>query len=82
MDVDDGFYVSSYLRAWIFEAQLRSLLKEKYGGRWFSDPEAGKFLRELWSHGQKYDVEELAQMVGYHGLDINPLIKEIEENLK
>ena len=81
MDVDDGFYVSSYLRAWIFEAQLRSLLKDKYGSRWFSDPEAGKFLREMWSHGQKYDVEELAQMVGYHGLDINPLVKEIEENL-
>src|SRR5206468_5656413 len=32
-DIDSGFYVSSYLRSWAFEAQLRAYLKEKFGSR-------------------------------------------------
>ena len=30
-DIDSGFYVSSYLRSWAFEAQLRAYLNEKFG---------------------------------------------------
>jgi hypothetical protein len=80
-DMDDAFYVAQYLRAWIFEAQLRAVLQEKYGDEWFLDAAAGSFLIDLWASGQKYDVVELARMIGYSGLDINPLIDEIEENL-
>lgn len=80
-DMDDGFYAAQYLRAWIFEAQLRAVLQEKYGDEWFLDSRAGNYLKDLWSSGQKYDVVELAQMIGYSGLDINPLVDEITENL-
>jgi hypothetical protein len=80
-DMDDGFYTAQYLRAWIFEAQLRSVLMEKYGDEWFLDSRSGDYLKDLWSSGQKFDVVELAQMIGFSGLDINPLIDEIEENL-
>ncbi|MFQ6128352.1 MAG: hypothetical protein ACE5QW_05575 [Thermoplasmata archaeon] len=80
-DMDDGFYTAQYLRAWIFEAQLRAVLQEKYGDEWFLDAEAGSYLKDLWASGQKYDVIELARMIGYSGLDINPLVDEIEENL-
>jgi oligoendopeptidase F len=34
-DTDDGFYTSQYLRAWIFESQLRAYLVEKVGEAWF-----------------------------------------------
>ena len=74
VDVDDAFYCSQYLRAWIFEAQLKAKLKEDYGEEWFNNHEAGKFLIDLWTHGQKFNVVELAQMIGYSGLDIEPLI--------
>jgi len=80
-DMDDGFYSAQYLRAWIFEAQLRSVLREKFGDEWFLDSRSGDYIKDLWAYGQKYDVVELAQMVGFSGLDINPLIDEIEENL-
>jgi len=41
----------------------------------------GEYLRELWSYGQKYTAEEMVKTVGYAGLDIEPLAKEIERGL-
>jgi oligoendopeptidase F len=81
LDVDDGFYCAQYLRAWIFEAQLRATLQKKFGEQWFNSPEAGKFLTKLWADGQKYDVIELAKQLGYSGLDIKPLLTSIQKQL-
>lgn len=80
-DLDQGFYSAQYLRAWIFEAQLRARLRERFGRDWWNDPGVGEFLKGLWSSGQKFNVVELAQQVGYTGLDLEPLIEEIEEAL-
>ena len=30
-DIDPGYYVTSYLRSWAFEAQLTSFLREEFG---------------------------------------------------
>ena len=76
-DVDDGFYVAQYLRAWVFEAQLRRYLEQSFGAEWFARREAGDLLRGLWSVGQKYPVEELARQIGAPGLDLAPLVKQL-----
>ena len=81
-DVDDGFYCAEYLRAWVFEGQLRAAVKEKFGEEWFADKRAGDYLRELWSYGQKFKADELVQTVGYIELDVEPLVHEIEGGLK
>jgi oligoendopeptidase F len=81
IDHDDGFYCAQYLRAWIFEEQLRTTLQKRFGEEWFNSAEAGKFLTKLWADGQKYDVIELAKKVGYTGLDINPLLTSIQKQL-
>lgn len=81
LDVDDGFYCAQYLRAWIFEAQLRETLQKKFGEEWFNSAKAGKFLTKLWAEGQKHDVIELAKTLGYSGLDIDPLLKSIQKQL-
>jgi len=75
-DVDDELYCAGYLRAWIFEAQLRGALRRKFGEDWFTTKEAGDFLKELWSQGQKHNVDELAGQLGYRGLSIDPLLQE------
>lgn len=72
-DFDGGFYVVQYLQAWIWEVQLRRHLRERFGEAWFTNRRAGDALRELWRQGQKYDVWEIAQQLGYSGLDIAPL---------
>ncbi len=62
-DIDSGYYVTSYLRSWAFEAQLSTFLREEYGTDWFRRREAGSLLRELWSLGQKPTADELLKDV-------------------
>lgn len=62
--VDLGFYSGDYLRGWILEAQLRHLLSERFGQEWFTQKQAGAFLRELWRVSQRHSVEQLADLVG------------------
>lgn len=78
-DLDFGFYVLQYLQAWIWECQMRSLLKRDFGEDWFTKRKAGDFLRDLWSEGQKYDVWELAGRLGFEGLDIGLLQEELTQ---
>jgi hypothetical protein len=58
-DVDGGFYVAAYLRAWVLEARWRGALRERFGERWFAAPEAGDWLRGLWRQGQRQRADEL-----------------------
>ena len=51
VDIDDGFYASNYLRAWMLEGALRMLLQDNFGMEWFRDPAAGEWLKGLWSTG-------------------------------
>jgi hypothetical protein len=75
--VDGGFYAAQYVRAWIFEAQHRRYLQREFDDDWFRNPKAGKFLIELWRDGQRHPVEELADFMGYAGLDLGPVTEEI-----
>ncbi len=76
-DVDDAFYCAQYLRAWIFEVQLRRFLENRYGPEWFSTGEAGGYLISLWRQGQEFTPEELAADMGYDGLDSRYLEEEL-----
>ncbi|MBN2565824.1 MAG: hypothetical protein JXB46_08940 [Candidatus Eisenbacteria bacterium] len=76
-DVDDALYSASYLRAWMLEVQLRRKLITEFGESWFSQPAAGDFLRDLWWLGQELTAEELAQQLGYPGLQVEPLIEDV-----
>ena len=80
-DVDDSFYCANYIRAWIFEAQLKNHMHQKFGYGWFRQKKAGDFLKELWSYGQKYDPVEILQQLGYKDLDINYLIYSLMEEI-
>jgi hypothetical protein len=63
-DVDPFFYAACYLRAWATERSLRAHLVERFGERWFAEPEAGALLREIWSKGQRAQAEELLGELG------------------
>lgn len=73
-DVDEGFYCVNYIRAWIFEAQLRNYMLNKFGYTWYKNKKASDLLKELWSYGQKYSPEEVLNFLDYKNLDINFLI--------
>ncbi len=80
-DIDSGFYVSSYLRAWGFEAQLRAYLREKFGSRWFATREAGSLLRELWAEGQRMRAEEMLKEVTGSTLEMEAVSDRVREVL-
>lgn len=77
-DVDDAFYSAQYFRAWTLEALFRDFLQREYDEDWFRHPRAGRFLIERWREGQKYTADELARFLGFDGLDLGPLVREIE----
>ncbi len=77
---DEEFYTTQYLRAWFGEAALVRYLKENYGERWWTRKAAGDFLKELWSMGQKYTLDEILERLGI-GLDPKYLIEEVKQQL-
>lgn len=81
MDVDDAFYCAQYLRAWIFEVQLRRFLENEFGAEWFTMFDAGAYLISLWTRGQELRPEELATEMGYEGLDAKYLVEELVSTL-
>jgi hypothetical protein len=79
-DVDDGLYVAQYLRAWIFEAMLSDFLERELGETWWTNRDAGWFLRDWWWRGQALPLNALAREIGYEKLDARPLIAELLED--
>jgi len=76
-DLDPGFYVACYLRAWALETHLRAHLRERFGERWFERREAGDALRALWRDGQRLSAEELlAELTGAE-LDFGALLADL-----
>ncbi len=57
------------LRARALAAALRVHLRETFGERWFAEPAAGTFLRELWLEGGRLDPDALARELGAPGAD-------------
>jgi hypothetical protein len=76
-DVDPFFYAARYLRAWAFETHLRALLRERFGERWFAEPEAGAVLREWWARGQAMDADELLGELTGARLDFSVLLEDL-----
>src|ERR671936_2028811 len=76
-DMDAGFYVADYLRAWIRSAQLRVYLEREVGEDWWASGEAGRRLRTLFSEGTRPSSEEIASRIGFDPLDTGPLLAEL-----
>ena len=76
-DVDEGFYVACYLRAWALEVDWRSVLAERFGTSWFASDEAGDWLRGLWTRGQRLDAEQLLAEIAGRRLEFTRLAAEL-----
>lgn len=59
-DVDPGFYVARYLRAWQLEGTLAQILTERYERDWYRNPRAGGFVQDLMRRGQAEPADRLA----------------------
>ena len=75
-----GLAAADELRAAALAAALRARLRDDHGLRWFAEPRAGRFLRELWLEGGALEPESLARELGAPGLDPGPLAAELTES--
>ncbi len=76
-DLDPGFYVAAYLRAWALETHLRAHLRARFGTQWFAQREAGDALRALWRDGQRLSAEELLGELTGAELDFGALLADL-----
>jgi hypothetical protein len=76
-DVDPFFYAARYLRAWIFEAQLREHLRERFDEEWYRNDRTRPFLLALWRRGQRDRLEELAAELCLGPPSLEPLLGQI-----
>jgi hypothetical protein len=76
-DVDPSFYAACYLRAWALEVDWRESLRDRFGGAWFTDPDAGAWLRGLWADGQRLDADRLLAEATEGSLDFGRLAMEL-----
>lgn len=77
MDLEEELYAADYLRAWAAEVLLKEHLRDRFGRRWFASREAGSFLRELWDHGEYWDLEDLLASIGLGPLSLRVLANEL-----
>ena len=67
-----------FLRAALFAHQFRTFLAAEYDETWFESERAGRFLVDRWREGQRYTAEEMAQYLGFAGLDPRPLVDDLK----
>lgn len=80
-DVDPGFYVARYLRAWQLQAAMGETLRERFDEDWYRNPRAGGFVQHLMSGGQAENADRLAVRVTGDPLDFEPLVRQLEAAL-
>jgi len=80
-DMDDGFYVADYLRAWAAEVLVREHMRTMFGRRWWASAAAGNLLKELWATGFEYTVDEVAAELGLGAVTLGPLADDVREGL-
>ncbi len=76
-----GLRSADDLRGRALAAVLRAHLRETHGERWFAEPGAGAFLRELWLEAGDIDPQGLAVELGAGGLDPGVIVAEALEGL-
>ncbi|MGH7860810.1 MAG: hypothetical protein ACRENM_01850 [Candidatus Dormibacteraceae bacterium] len=63
-DRDPGFYSADYLRAWLAEASVEAGLRGLFGEHWWSNRDAGAWLREKWREGWIPEAEDVVASIG------------------
>jgi hypothetical protein len=76
VEMDEGFYIADYLRAYLRSAQLRDHLRREVGEEWWRSQATGDLLRSLMSQGTRPASEDVATRLGYEPFDAKPLLAE------
>jgi hypothetical protein len=76
LNFDTEFYSAGYLRARMFESQLRAFIAGHFGECWWKNPDVGKFLKPLYQDGRKSRADEAVVRLGASGLDCDAYLQD------
>ncbi len=82
LDHDPLFESVPVFRAWLLEAMLDAKLEKTYGDRWFERKEVGRFLKDLWSSGEKPSAEEVAEQLGAKSIEPTAFVQRLKQRLR
>jgi hypothetical protein len=63
-DMDPGLYAADYLRAWRTSESVIAELRNQHGEMWFTNAEAGTWLRQLFTQGTRPTNEDITRQIG------------------
>ncbi len=73
-DLDPFLYAADYVRGFALSALMEEQFRQRFGGDWFRNPDAGDWLRrELFSRGNSRSVDEVAGLLGAEPLTFEQL---------
>jgi hypothetical protein len=77
LDLDPDQGAGTRLRAIALAAAIQKELRSAFGEGWFESRRAGRYLKDIWSYGRRYDAEELAREVGAPRLSLDLVLDEL-----
>jgi len=66
---DMELYSAGYIRARMFEVQLRDNMIQRFGQTWWNSLETGEYLKTLFKHGRMNRADDVVVELGYKKLD-------------
>ncbi|AGC47445.1 hypothetical protein MYSTI_06172 [Myxococcus stipitatus DSM 14675] len=82
VDQEDFFQSADSFRAWFLAGQLQAQLKARFGPSWWHAPQAGEFLKGLWTQGNALSAREVAQAIGEKGIEPDVLLLRLGTTLQ
>ncbi|MDD5528689.1 MAG: hypothetical protein PHX21_01510 [bacterium] len=79
--IDPAFEIINYIKSALFEPVFSAYLEKNYGEKWFNDPAAGNFLKNLWKIGKKHTLFEILQSMGIKDFFFEPFIARLNKYL-
>ena len=69
LNFDMELYSAGYIRARMFENQLRFYLQNQFGMNWWQKTGTGKYLKSLYINGRKNRADDIVKTLGCNNLD-------------
>lgn len=66
---DMELYSAGYIRARMFELQLRNYLIKRFDENWWQKPDTGNYLNSLFVNGRMNRADDVVKDLGYNSLD-------------
>lgn len=81
-DLAPELYALDYVISWTAEANLQRHLRQSLGDDWMFKRETGEILKEWWSQGNRYEIDEFFQANGLGAVHADDLTARWKQHIR